>query len=135
MAVKFTQDYTTEEAKPQTFHKDQTVDFYAHYGEEDPADPSMSDEDAEKNRRARAAASEQHFVNRGVAVRVESEKQLARQRTAQQQQEQRQQEQRRQQEHSEPGKPEQPHQQPAPAQQQQEAKPGEPSAQPKPKGR
>jgi hypothetical protein len=52
MRLKFTQDYTTKEAKPRTFKKDQVVDF----------------EDDEAGR-----ASANHFLSRNVAVDLDAE--------------------------------------------------------------
>src|SRR5829696_7792311 len=70
MRVKFTQDYTTKENTPRTFKKDQEVDFFEEYSE-DETGPDTAD--AQKQRAARARASVAHFVNRGVAVDVEAE--------------------------------------------------------------
>lgn len=44
------------------------VDFYERYAE---TPEGVAKEQAENNRVARAQASENHFINRGVAVRVE----------------------------------------------------------------
>lgn len=69
------QDYTTKEAQPQHFKKDEVVDFFDRYAE---TPPGVAPEHAEGNRIARAHASEKHFVNRGVAVPVEQERQQTR---------------------------------------------------------
>jgi hypothetical protein len=52
MRIKFTQDYTTKEAKPRTFKKDDVEEF--------------EDDDAGR-------ASAQHFLSRNVAVDLDEE--------------------------------------------------------------
>jgi hypothetical protein len=69
MAIRFKKAVTTKGDKPQTFKEGDEVDFYELYGGDEAA--GANPEDADRQRRARAAASEQHYLRRGLAEAVE----------------------------------------------------------------
>jgi hypothetical protein len=80
MPIRFKQDYTVadesrnDQDNARTFKADEEVDFEALYAEETP-DPSVPEADRAVRNAQRAKASEDHFVNRGLAVRVGDEDQ------------------------------------------------------------
>jgi hypothetical protein len=72
MKVKFLRDVATKEATPQTFQKDEVVDFFELYS----ADPELKDlhgDELAARARVKAQASARHWINRGAAVEVKEE--------------------------------------------------------------
>jgi hypothetical protein len=75
VAIRFKKDYTVadenrnDQDNARTFKEGEEVDFEALYADETP-DPSVPEADRAIRNAQRARASEDHFVNRGLAVRV-----------------------------------------------------------------
>lgn len=76
MAIKFLRDTVTKETVPQTFKKDQVVDFYALY-RADPEMKALHGDQIDKVATEMAQASERHWINRGKAEAVKSAKAIA----------------------------------------------------------
>lgn len=77
MPIKFTKPYTTKEGdQSRTFEEGEVVDFAQEYADaEGELDSSVPPEEVKRRVAQRAAASEQHFISRGVAVREGDEDQ------------------------------------------------------------
>lgn len=73
MAIKFLRDAATKEGTPQTFKKDQVVDFYALY-RADPELKAQHGDQIDKVASEMAQASERHWINRGAAEQVKDER-------------------------------------------------------------
>jgi hypothetical protein len=91
VAIRFKKDYTVadenrnDQDNARTFKEGEEVDFEALYADETP-DPSVPEADRAIRNAQRAKASEDHFVNRGLAVRVGEEDQPKRKAAAKPQQ-------------------------------------------------
>jgi hypothetical protein len=91
VAIRFKKDYTVadenrnDQDNARTFKEGEEVDFLDLYSNEE-ADPSVPENERASRAAQRAKASEDHFVNRGLAVRVGDEDQPKRKAAARPQQ-------------------------------------------------